>query len=165
VRRLVSASAVARRVRHWRQAGRPAQTLLHTADRRVDRPVVEAHRAPAQTEHRVDHEQAARIAAGAANLVERLQDAGRRIGVHDRHHLRPGPTDGVDHRTRLDALAPFGVDTLDARAVASRERTQQFAEVSVDADQHGIVRREQAAEDRVDARARCARHRERRRRL
>jgi hypothetical protein len=73
--------------------------------------------------------------------------------------------DGVDHRARFDAPAPFGIDTLDACAVASRERTQQFAEMAKDADQHGIARRNQAAKHGVDARARRARHRERSRLL
>ena len=67
-----------------RHPGRPAEALLEAGDADVHVPGVGLDLAAAQAEHGVHDQQRVVLAAGRADLGQRLHDPGRGVGVDDR---------------------------------------------------------------------------------
>ena len=70
-----------------RQARRRAETFLRAAVARVDAPGADVERMPAERGDGVDDRQRAVLARDRRQLLDRIEHAGRRLGVHQRHDV------------------------------------------------------------------------------
>ena len=151
----------ARVVRDRRQTRRAAQALLGPAHRHVHVPGVERDFGAAQGDHDVGDEQGIIRACEAAEIRQRLQDAGGRLTVHDGEHLRGRlGKRGLD-RDRVERLAPLRPDDDGVGVAAPREILEQEAETTALADHHAIPRLQQRHHRRLEPRAPAAGDRER----
>ena len=124
------------------EPGGPERHFWRPGAQHVDAPLVHAHVHAPDGRGRIHVEQRIVLAAGGADLGERLRHGGGRVPVHQRDQRRTMLAQGGDDALGLEHPAPLRLDDPHLRLAAARDLAQQVAEAPEDRHQHPVPRRE-----------------------
>ena len=119
----------------------------------IDPDPVHGHFHPAQRGDRIHQEQSAAVVGDGGQILQRLTDSGRSLGVHHGEHFHFAAPDGLPHRFRVNRPAPRRIDSHELPAKPADNVRHPCAEDSVHTHHDFVARLNQIDETGLHASA------------